>query len=255
MNRAGGKEGVATLILSVCALACAFGLRGEAVDKLSARTAWILGPLERPASLLAEKFRLVGDFFADRSSLVNRISALQERNSQLAVEGALAEKAKMEADAQSSGEYLVDYREPGAWWDEVRLELHGNRIPSVGTPALLDGMLVGVVVRQLPHACQVRLITSSESFLPVVVESTRDLGLLVGDSRGGLWLRYTPPLELPVGSRVLTAMGSELLPPGLWVGGLTGERRENEPGLFEYRVSPAADLSRLHALSLMEVEP
>lgn len=254
MREKGGREGVALALAILASGLLVLSLRGERLEGVSSTLSWLMAPAERPASFLAEKFRTGYAWVADRADLVAEIQLLRDRNSRLAMERARALGEGMQAEAAQRGEWLVDYRDPSAWWDEVRLEVSGGRAPALSTPALLDGHFVGMVVRSSSHSCSVRLITSASSFIPVVVESTRDLGVLVGDGKGGLWLRYTPPLELPVGSHITTALGAEGLPPGLLVGGLTGERREAEDGLIEYGVSPSADLGRLYSLSLMEVE-
>lgn len=253
-----GREGerITPLILAVVLLMVAVGLWGSSLTaRAMAFTAWIVEPLERPAAFLSSFFTAWQDWMVDRSDLVAQINLLKDRNNRLVSKVALASLMEAQKSAEESSEYLVDYRDPKAWWDEVRLDLRQNRNVQVGLPVLKDGALAGIVVDNWGHSANVRLISSPNSYVPVVIEPTLDLCVLTGDGKGGLWLSYAPPLALPPGTRVVTALGGDLLLPGIPVGELNGLKRENDTGLIEYGVTPLAQLTRLHRVSLLEVKP
>ena len=111
---------------------------------------------------------------------------------------------------------------------------------------MLDGSdLMGVITSQSGDNAWVRLITSANFYVPVVVEETREIGVVTGDNEGGVWLRYLPSDgDYKPGMRVLTVLGSRLR-PGLPIGVLTSERRTVTAGIDEYRVKTGADLFRI----------
>lgn len=145
---------------------------------------------------------------------------------------------------------LVDFRDPLNWWDEARLHVSGNRLPSVGTPVFEGANLAGMVSMVDGINVWIKLITSSSLFIPVVVEDTRELGVIVGDGDGGVWLKYMPiESSYVAGTRLSTALGISTLPPGIAIGKLSGVRRESSPGVVEYSVVCGAELSKLQSVN------
>ena len=110
----------------------------------------------------------------------------------------------------------IDARPPAFWWTEVRVGRGSNDGVKAGMPALWKGFLAGRVSRVFAGHSWVDLLTSTGLMVPVVVEETRDLGVLTGDGRGGVQLLYIPEEKgLRSGMRLSTAPVSDILPAGL----------------------------------------
>ncbi|GAB6280816.1 MAG: hypothetical protein STSR0007_09200 [Thermovirga sp.] len=78
----------------------------------------------------------------------------------------------------------VDVRPPSSWWKEVRINRGATDGVSEGMPAIQGGFLAGRVSRVFQDHSWVELLTSPSLLVPVVVDETRDLGVMEGDGRG-----------------------------------------------------------------------
>ena len=146
----------------------------------------------------------------------------------------------------------VTLREPFSWWSEARISKGKSDGVSFGAPVLHNGYLTGRISSLGEDYSWVELITSSSLMVPVVIEETRDLGVVAGDGEGGLWLLYVPEgRAYAEGMTVSTAMVSEALPPGIPVGSLSSEKRKTGGSYYEWKVIPGANLNQLYALELL----
>lgn len=216
----------------------------EGSTLLSATLRWP----ELPAASLR---RLAGagySWFEDQGALLRVNRDLRLENIELR---GMAEEARV-ARKRPSGDILqgrVTYRPPDRWWRELRVDLGLLDGVRPGDAALSDGFLVGRVQRVTDHESWVELLTSSTLLIPVVVDSTRDLGVVTGTGDGRVQLLYIPPeRDLESGMTLSTALVSERLQPGIPLGKI--DRREVAPGGFSpYSVNLGADLSRLYFIS------
>jgi rod shape-determining protein MreC len=120
-----------------------------------------------------------------------------------------------------------------------------------GDPIFQNGFLIGRIVSVEDRFAWAELVTSSSMMIPVVVEETRDLGVVMGDGEGRVWLHYVPErMGVEVGMTLSTALVSDQLPPGLRIGYISGEILVMPNGHNAWRVNLGADLSRLYAVSL-----
>lgn len=170
----------------------------------------------------------------------------------LRLRGLLAEE-QVQRLQSAQGQFLnaqVIYRPPDRWWQEIRVNrglLDGVR---PGDAVLSNGFLVGRVGRTASRESWVDLLTSPSLLIPVVVDSTRDLGVVNGTGDGRVQLLYIPPERaLEEGMTVSTALVSESLQPGIPLGNL-GMRDAGKGTFSPYRLVLGADLSRLYHVSL-----
>ncbi|MDO9508149.1 MAG: rod shape-determining protein MreC [Thermovirgaceae bacterium] len=146
----------------------------------------------------------------------------------------------------------VDVRPPAFWWKEVRIDKGSSDGVQEGMPALQDGFLAGRVSRVFSNHSWVELLTSPTLLVPVVVDETRDLGVLAGDGSGRVHVLYIPEeKELRDGMSLSTALASDLLPPGLPVGAISSTDPRTEGGFRVYRVIPGADFSTMYSLFIL----
>ena len=125
----------------------------------------------------------------------------------------------------------------------------------VGAPVFHEGYLAGRVSSVSLMSSWVELITSPSLMIPVVIEETRELGVVVGDGEGTVQLKYIlAGRGAAVGMKVNTALIGEQFPPGIPIGKIAEELSTTPDGYVTYRVEPGADLSRLYAVSFLRGE-
>ena len=221
------------------------------VDRAVEVTAVVLDIPERPA-LWARHM------VSESASWVGGVRRLQERVRSLELENArlratLEERPELRV-APGSGfvPARIDVRPPALWWNEIRIDKGSRDGIEEGMPALQRGFLVGRVSRVYSDHSWVDILTSTLLFVPVVIDETRDLGVLTGDGRGGINLLYIPEYkDLRPGMRISTALVSDILPAGIPVGEISEKEPDIEGGFRVYYISPGADMSVLDSLLIM----
>lgn len=105
-------------------------------------------------------------------------------------------------------------RYPGEWWRFVVIDKGSTDGVVRGMPALQKGRFLAGRVRYIEsNSSVIELISSSTMLVPVVVDDTRDIGIIRGDDVGGVWLLYIPmERKLEAGMTISTAMAGEALP-------------------------------------------
>jgi rod shape-determining protein MreC len=107
--------------------------------------------------------------------------------------------------------------------------------------------LVGRVTEVGERSARVLLITDINSYVPVVLESSRDRAALAGDNSERPRLLFLPNNAKPqVGERVTTSGHGGVFPAGLPVGVIVST------GDGGVRVQPFVDLDRLENVRLVE---
>ena len=234
-------HGLAATFIGLLFLALSFG--SPVADRAAELTAVILEYPERPALWT----RRLG---SESVAWIGGVKKLQERVTSLELENArlrttLLERPELRVSPASGLVHAwIDARPPALWWNEVRIDRGSSDGIREGMPVLCDGFLAGRVSRVFPGHSWVDLLTSTRLMVPVVVEETRDLGVLTGDGRGGIRLLYIPEeKELRPGMRISTAMVSDILPAGLLVGEVSDSAPAIEDGFRVYPVLPGVDFS------------
>ncbi|MDI9369460.1 MAG: rod shape-determining protein MreC [Synergistaceae bacterium] len=208
---------------------------------------------EYPAVLIERTAREFAVWFVDRGELQDRMNSLRAENERLRLVWSMETAEGLRTELDGFAHFArITVREPLSWWSEVRINKGYKDGVVVGAPALQNGFLAGRVGSAEGRYAWVELLSSSTLMIPVVVEETRDLGVVAGDGEGGVWLLYIPENRvLRGGLHISTAMVSEALPPGIPLGVLSDERRETNDGYSAWRVLPGASLSQLYALEIL----
>ena len=120
-------------------------------------------------------------------------------------------------------------------------------------PCVTTKGLVGSVVEVAPASSKVMLITDPNSRIGVVLESSRESGVLVGSSQGTCKVIYLSlDADIKVGEKVLTAGFSDFFPKGLMVGKVIEVGIET-PGLYKYAaVDPVCDMDKIEEVICIE---
>jgi rod shape-determining protein MreC len=214
----------------------------------------VLSVPEYPAVLLREFARDVYRWSRDKSDLARQLEFLKDENSKLRIVNSvlMAEQVKAELDARMK-DATVTLREPNSWWNEFRIDKGFNDGIIMGLPVFQNGFLVGRVSSVSTYSSWVELLTSSALMIPVVVEETRELGVVVGDGNGSVLLTYIPEGRgIEKGMKVSTALVGELLPPGIPIGVITEEVTASGNGYSTYKITSGASLGALYTVSILQ---
>lgn len=244
-------HGLIALILGLVLLAAgsSLGVSKRIVDILGG----LLSLPEYPAVCLRIFLRDSWLWAQDKSVLQHEINRLRDENAKFRIlEAAVAnERIRAELDARMN-EARVTLRAPLFWWNEIRINKGEADRVSVGLPIFQNGYLAGRITSVSLFSSWAELLTSPSLMIPVVIEETRELGVVVGDGNGSVLLNYIPSGRgNMVGMKVSTALIGEQLPPGLPVGRIKEELEVSGSGYVTYRLDPGADLSRFYDVSIL----
>ena len=214
----------------------------------------VLSVLEYPAVVSREFLRDFYRWARDKNDLARQLEALRDENSKLQITNSVlvAEQIKAELDTRME-DARVTLREPHSWWNEFRIDKGFSQGVIIGLPVFQNGFLVGRVSSVSTFSSWVELLTSPALMIPVVIEETRELGVVVGDGSGSVLLTYIPEGRgIEAGMKISTALISELLPPGIPIGSIADEGTASGSGYVTYKVAPGAATSMLYTVSILK---
>lgn len=214
-------------------------------------TAVILDWPERPSMMLRALASEIYFWSGAVKETGERLRELELENTRL--RSTLRERPELSVpDREGMLSCLIDVRPPSSWWEEVRIDRGASDGVMEGMAAIQGGFLAGRVFRVFQDHSWVELLTSPGLMVPVVVDDTRDLGVMEGNGAGGIRLLYIPEeKELKDGMSVSTALVSDLLPPGLPVGIISTKDSRAEGGFRVYRITPGVDFSKMYSLFVL----
>lgn len=135
----------------------------------------------------------------------------------------------------------------GVFYHSVLINAGKRHYVHRGQAVMAQGGVVGRIAEVGNRSARVLLLTDLNSRIPVVVDSTGDRAIVVGDNSPWPRLNYLPG-NSPVspGDRLLTSGHGGVFPPGLVVGTVA---EVSETGVT---VQPAVDLARLHQALVLD---
>jgi rod shape-determining protein MreC len=255
-NLAARKEkkwihGLFAIFISLLLLVTTHGLRfgGSFSDFVTT----VLNIPEYPARTLRNNFRDIAVWFTARKDLYTRIKTLEEENihlrSALSMSDSLSVMKKIDGNKTTA---RVTFRPPSAWWSECRINKGASNGIEAGQLALQGGMLVGRVAAVEKDHSWIELITSPSLLIPAVVEETRDVAVVKGDGKGGIWLIYLPEdSRVKEGMNINTAMVNEMTPPGIPIGRIADIDSRLVGNSKALLLDMGGDLSRLYEISIL----
>ena len=242
-------HGLLALILGLFLLGggANLGISKTAVDLLGG----MLAIPEYPAVVLRDAIQDWMGWLLSRATLQEEIARLKDENAKLRMARAEAVNELIRLENMTE-EAKVTLRVPMSWWSEARIDRGEQDNVSAGAPVLHGGYLAGRVSSVSRMSSWVELITSTSLMIPVVIEETRELGVVVGDGEGVVQLKYiSAGRGAAVGMNVSTALIGEQFPPGIPVGKIAEELSLSPDGYITYRIEPGANFSKLYAVSLL----
>ncbi len=215
----------------------------------------ILDAIERPVATVNQAFERVNEIIHVHAENAR----LREENERLLKWQSVARN--LEAENRSMRDLLHFTPEAAVSFASARVVGHGGgsfmRAVLVtagaedgvtkGQAAMTGEGLVGRVTEVGDRSARVLLITDINSYVPVVLESSRDRAVLAGDNSERPRLMFLPNRAKPqIGERVTTSGHGGVFPPGLPVGIIAST---DDGGV---RVQPFVDFDRLEHVRLIE---
>jgi len=147
-------------------------------------------------------------------------------------------------------------RDPSRWYQSIVIDRGRNDGPVPDLGVYVPSGVVGTVVKVFPSTSVVLLISDRRSAVPVVVQRTREQGIVEGTVGNRLRLKYLPPSsDIRTGDLILTSGLTDLFPKGLTVGTVSRVERRDADLYPDVEVIPAADLSHLEEVLVIEHPP
>jgi rod shape-determining protein MreC len=135
----------------------------------------------------------------------------------------------------------------GAFMRNVLVDAGSRDGVTRGEAALTGEGLIGRVAEVGRRSARILLLTDLNSHIPVMIESTSERAILIGDNSERPRLAFVDPkAKIAPGDRVVTSGTGGVFPPGLPVGTIAA----TDNGVI--RVDPAADLARLDIVRLVD---
>jgi len=127
---------------------------------------------------------------------------------------------------------------------------HGSRdLIKVHDPVLTPGGIVGQVILTSPFSAKIMLITDSHSSCDVLVQRTRERGILQGDNQELCRLSYLMrSADIQIGDTIITSGMDGVYPKGIPVGTVVSVDRGNESLCQDIAVRPFANLRGLEEI-------
>jgi rod shape-determining protein MreC len=137
----------------------------------------------------------------------------------------------------------------GAFVRSVLVDAGSRDGVKKGQAAMTGAGLAGRVFEVGNRAARLLLLTDINSRIPVVIERTRDRGVVAGNNSEQLRLLYLDPeVEVEIGDRIVTSGHGGAVVPGLPVGIVTAVND------LEIRVQPFVDWDRLEYVRMLDYE-
>jgi rod shape-determining protein MreC len=137
----------------------------------------------------------------------------------------------------------------GAFVRSVLVDAGSRDGVKKGQAAMTGAGLAGRVFEVGNRAARLLLLTDINSRIPVVIERTRDRGVVAGNNSEQLRLLYLDPeVEVEIGDRIVTSGHGGAVVPGLPVGVVTAVND------LEIRVQPFVDWDRLEYVRMLDYE-
>lgn len=124
---------------------------------------------------------------------------------------------------------------------------------AVGMPVVVARGLVGSITTVYPHSARVMLLTDPASSVNALIQSSRAIGIVQGQGRGDLVLRYVEQSEpVQVGDIVLTSGLGGNFPKRLVIGQVREVKRSDVEMFQEIVVQSAVDFDRLEVVLVVQ---
>lgn len=198
-----------------------------------------------------ERIKNISELEVENKSLLLEVERLREENRRLQEMGLLNEKLremlgfKKSLSLKTVATHVIG-RDPTNWYKTIMIDRGESDGVTKDMGVIVPSGVVGRVIKSVPNFSQVLLITDINSATAVLIERTRNEGILEGRSSSPARIKYIPLLaDTKVGDLVVTSGLAGGFPKDLVVGRIS--RTEKRPSeLFQdVEMIPAVDFNRI----------
>jgi len=196
----------------------------------------------------------------------SRVVQLQETVDRLMIENVRLREAEIEATAlreqlqfklaNPTYEMLaaeVIGQDPSNLLQYIMIDRGSQDGLTAGMPAVTARGLVGSITTVYPHSARVMLLTDPASSVNALIQSSRATGVVQGQARLNLLLRYVEGSEqVQVGDIVLTSGLAGRFPKRLVIGQVQAVRRSDVEMFQEIEVQSAVEFDRLESVLVIQ---
>lgn len=227
------------------------------------RIGWLGTALEAMLAPPAVALAKVSGVFADAWGFISEIGTLRTENQRLSAEVARLreENARLRPDAQENTRLraLLGFkqqlpyrslagriigRDPSQWFSTVLVDRGASEGVMRDDPVITSDGVVGHVIETAGSWARVLLVADPRSAVSVVLDRSREVGVVVGQGQSDLKVTYlSREADVKAGDLVLTSGLGPIYPKGLPVGTVV---RVSRTTMFqEAVVHPTSDLGHL----------
>lgn len=142
-------------------------------------------------------------------------------------------------------------RDPAHWFATIVVDRGSTNGVTRNAPVVTGEGAAGRVIEVTPFTARVLLLSDPRSAVGVILQTSREIGVVEGSGQGDLQLKYVSrSTAVPPGDVVITSGQGGVFPPGIVVGRLVS-LRSGSAVFREGTVRPAADLSRIEEVLIL----
>ena len=218
---------------------------------LNEKVTWIGERTFLPYGDMEEANERIAELSIERTKLVDEIARLKQELRRVHFDAGLGEYGRLDRKPVYTARVVA--RTPGAWHSEVVVDLGAADGIEEGYVALTGAGLAGRVVHVSSGNAVVALITGRETAVSAVVREGSIYGIVYGNGAGGLDMEAVPAhAGIAVDDRVVSAGMGGAYPPDIPIGAVSHVEEHEERLSPVVEVTPAADLTDLYFLLLVQ---
>jgi len=147
-------------------------------------------------------------------------------------------------------------RDPSNWYQTLIINKGSEDGLQEDMGVMTPAGVVGRVIKVKPKLAQVLLMVDRNSSIAALVERTRDEGMVQGDDRNKIFMKYLPlTTEVGVGDRIMTSGLAGFFPKGLWIGTVVNVVKKETDLFKKLQIIPVVDFSKLEEVLIINSLP
>jgi len=209
------------------------------------------------ASGVWDTFAEIGRLRVENARLRTQVENLNREVAELREQASSAERLERLLEFRRQLSYQataarVIGRDASRWFTTLVVDRGSRDGVRRNAPVVTPEGVVGRVIEVTPMASRVLLISDSRSAVGVLIQQSRDAGVVEGVGGARLHLKYlSRAARINEGDLVVTSGLGGVFPRGLVVGRIANVIREEGELLQEAEVEPAAQLDRLEEMLIL----
>jgi len=246
------------LFLSFSAYRDLFGVR-PAINtviypfQLIARNSWT-SMVNFPSGILN-----LGNLAKENAELKEKLSASQAKVALLENLPSENESLRKTIAFSQSGKYgkkllpaaVIGGSDTG-WFSILQIDKGSSQGVRVGAPVVVEEGLVGRVVEVSSFSAKILLITDPASEVAAVDQTSRDQGVVEGNTSSNLIMKYvSKDGQIEVGDKILTSSLSNIFPAGIMLGTVVSATKKEYDLFYQIQVKPSVPFSKLETVFLV----